>query len=480
MAFAIARIAKLKGGSVAGAGRHVDRTRETPNADRAKLDENRILIGDDRPVRELVTEKIDEHGGKPRCDSVECVELLLAASPEYFNEGREENNPERVHEFAEKTVEFLHEQYGDRCVKATLHLDEKTPHVQAFVVPVDERGKLNCKSFFGSRAKLRAFQDAFAEKMQPLGLERGVKGSRATHEDIQRFYGAINREVRVRVQPEKVPDPPRVMVTEASRRQYKQQVIHAVAEQFHEPVNILNKQAKLAREEKGKREAAEKRAAKAEQREKEWAEKFIAEQKENIAFHHQTRTLQSELATERQQKGELNKQIEQLSTRVQILAARVQDIPLITVMRAMGYRGEERGADALYRDAHGGVAIMILDNKVTHAGQVVAHNAVDLVIHMREAHQQIQTTPRDAITWLADTFGKERATAASLVYAEQRAGTIIGEHERNREVERQREIESGIERERHRQRAFVPQRTELMERPREDTYERGRGRGRSR
>lgn len=437
MAFAIARIAKLKGGSVAGAGKHVDRTRETPNADRTKLDENRILIGDDRPVRELVTEMIEEHGGKPRCDSVECVELLLAASPEYFNEGREENNPERVHEFAEKTVEFLHEHYGDRCVKATLHLDEKTPHVQAFVVPIDERGKLNCKSFFGSRAKLRAFQNAFAAKMQPLGLERGVEGSRATHQDIQRFYGAINREVRVRVRPERVPDPLRVMVTEASRQQYKQQVIRAVAEQFHEPVNILNKQAKLAREEKGKRDAAEKRAAKAEQREKEWAEKFIAEQKENIAFHHQTRALQAELVTEQKQTGEMSQQVEYLSQQVQTLSARVQDIPMPEVMRSLGYKGEQcRDGATIYRDAQGAVAMTISDGKAVHGSRVVASNAIDLTIHIREVQEKVETSPHEALQWLAETFGKERATAAAVVHAEQQAGMVIGEHERSREMER--------------------------------------------
>ncbi len=291
MAYAIARIAKLKGASVASAGRHVDRTRDTPNADPAKLHENKILIGEDRPVRELVNETIDRHGGKPRKDSVECVELMLGASPEYFNEGRDTDNPERILLFQEKTVEFLKEQYGDRCVKATLHVDEKTPHIQAFMVPFDDRGKLNCKAMFGTRAQMRAFQNSFAAKMQPLGLERGVKGSRATHIDIQQFYGSINREVRVRVRPERVPDPPRLMMTEASREEYKQQVIHAVAEQFHEPINILNKQAKLAREEKGKREAAEKRAATAEQRENEWAEKFIVEQKENITFREQVRAL---------------------------------------------------------------------------------------------------------------------------------------------------------------------------------------------
>lgn len=342
MAYAIARIAKLKGASVASAGQHVDRTRETPNADRSKRDENKILIGSDRSVRQLVSEMIARHGGKPRSDSVECVELMLSASPEFFNEGRDRDNPERVREFTEKTVEFIRERYGERLVKATLHMDEKTPHIQAFMVPIDERGKLNCKSFFGTRAKLRKLQSDYAEHLRPLGLERGMEGSRATHTDIQKFYGAINREVKLRIRPERIPDPPRVLVTEASRREYKRQVIKAISEEICEPVNILNSQAKLAREEKGKREAAEKRAAKAEQREKEWGEQFIAEQKENIRFHQQAREFQTELSLERQQRSVLSKEVESLKSRV-------QDIPLVEVMRALGYKGDERCLDRLRR-----------------------------------------------------------------------------------------------------------------------------------
>lgn len=446
MAYAIARIAKLKGGSVAASGKHVDRLRETPNADRTKERENKTLIGDRRPLAQSVKEMIDEHGGKPRRDSVECVELMLGASPEHFTEGREEVNPERVREFTEKAVEFLKEQYGERCVKAVLHMDEKTPHVQAFMVPIDGRGKLNCKSFFGSREKLRAFQDAYAEKMESLGLERGVEGSRATHEDVQRFYGAINREVRLRIHPERVPDPPRVMVTEASRKEYKQQVINTVIEQIHEPVQTLNRQAKLAREEKKKREAAEKRIAKAEQREKEWAEKYLAEQRENIVFHNLTRKLTAELALERQQKGELTRRVEHLSGQVKELSGRVQDIPLVEVMSALGYRGDRQDQATHYRDAQGRVALTITENRVVRAGQVVAQNSIDLTLHMCREHRGQETTEREAIHWLAETFGRERAVGASVVHAEQRARGMIREHERERELEREPQREQHQER----------------------------------
>jgi hypothetical protein len=127
MAYAIARIAKLKGASVGAADRHVERLRKTPNADRTRQGENFHLFGDGMPLRELVDRRINAHGGRPRRDSVECVEVLLEASPEYFMEGRDEVNPERVPPFVEKAVEFLRERYGENCVKAVLHMDETTP-----------------------------------------------------------------------------------------------------------------------------------------------------------------------------------------------------------------------------------------------------------------------------------------------------------------------------------------------------------------
>lgn len=435
MAYAVARITKLKGGSVGAAGMHSGRQRETPNADPERQHENRTLVGDDRPLREVVSERIEQHGGKPRSDSVECVEMVLSASPEFFTEGRDHINPERVRAFCEKTVEFLEERYGENCVKALLHMDEKTPHAHAFVVPIDERGRLNCKRFFGTRAKLREFQSAFAAKMEPLGLERGVAGSRATHIEVKRFYATINERVRLRVEPSRAPDPPRVLMTEASRQEYKQAPIDAVIEQLREPVDVLSKQARLAREEKGKREAAEKRAADAEERAREAELKSQAAERESGRMGELMQNLAASVLDERRQRIELGGRLDEAGRQAQALAARLQDVPLVEVMRALGYDGERRGPVALYRDAQGMVALSILDNQVSHGGEVVARNSIDLVLHMRNVHEGQEATDRDAVTWLADTFGRERAIAATVVHTEQHAGALIHVHERSREME---------------------------------------------
>jgi 5S rRNA maturation endonuclease (ribonuclease M5) len=55
------------------------------------------------------------------------------------------------------------------------------------------RGKLNCRGLFGGREKLSKFQDSYANALSPLGLERGIKGSRAKHTKIQHYYAAVNK-----------------------------------------------------------------------------------------------------------------------------------------------------------------------------------------------------------------------------------------------------------------------------------------------
>jgi Plasmid recombination enzyme len=211
MAFAGCRVTKLSGaGSCAGADAHLERKRETENAqkkeqaERQKLAqqkqveqtatreeyiENRRLIGDDGRLYDKVQQVIAAHGGKPRKDSVECVEWVFYASPEYFANGHGGHDLQKVEAFEQSTLKMVQrlEQRGMVFVKAMTHMDEQTPHVTAFAVPLDPNGKLNCKYHLGGRAKLSKLQTEFAECCQPLGLERGIKGSKATYQETKRW-----------------------------------------------------------------------------------------------------------------------------------------------------------------------------------------------------------------------------------------------------------------------------------------------------
>lgn len=197
MAYAIARIKKLKRSNLAGSEAHTARLRETPNADPSQ--NNIRFIGHHNPnesLDELVMQRIGEQKRKIRPDAVYAVEILLTASPEYFRP----DCPTKAGYYEQKEVDlwleaskkWLELQYSDRVVRAELHLDEATPHIHAYFVPLDDLGQLRAKHFFDGRQKMRQFQDSYSAATEHLGLERGIKGSRAQHQDIKDFYSIVN------------------------------------------------------------------------------------------------------------------------------------------------------------------------------------------------------------------------------------------------------------------------------------------------
>ncbi|MBD2296822.1 plasmid recombination protein [Anabaena sphaerica FACHB-251] len=207
MAYAIARVKKLKRANIAGSAAHTSRQRETPNADPAK--QNIRFIGNtdrEEKLEDLVLAKIGQYEQKRkiRTDAVYCVEILLTASPSYFRpldpSAAGYYEEERLADWLSATQQWLEKEYGDcaertavgdRIVRAELHLDEVTPHIHAYFVPLDENGQLRCNHFFDGRQKMRDFQESYFAAVQHLGLERGIRGSVAKHQDIKDFYRIV-------------------------------------------------------------------------------------------------------------------------------------------------------------------------------------------------------------------------------------------------------------------------------------------------
>ena len=198
MPHAIARIAKLKSGNVGASEKHTKRERDTPNAN-PEITNIRFIGQPDSSnlpnLETIVRSRIGEQ--TIRKNAVLCVEMLLTASPEYFRPDDPSRagyyEPERLADFRTAVHSWLDNEYGDRIVRAELHLDESTPHIHAYFVPLDERGKLNCRGIFGGRQKLSQFQDSYANALEPLGLERGIKGSRARHTTVKQYYAAVTK-----------------------------------------------------------------------------------------------------------------------------------------------------------------------------------------------------------------------------------------------------------------------------------------------
>jgi hypothetical protein len=444
MAYQIIGIAKQKGGSVGASGRHNDRTRDTPNADPERLHLNRVLVGDERTVREQVDEIIAAHGGKPRSNAVEAVELLLTASPEFFAVSDPVEYQARLDSFIEVAVAFLADPRAcGICAKATLHMDERTPHIQAHKVPIDPNGKLNCKYFLGGRQKMKEMHNLFAEYTRPLGLERGREGSRARHQTVKQFYASIEKEVELKLDEKAVPNPPRMLLTAEAMSKYKQQVYAAVLGQVKEPLQTLQHQAMLTKDERAHRVEAERRAAERVAAVEQAARAQIATQQRTAAeqyanLHRSATALLGEnkdlRAANDQLRTERNTLNDQLMTeqfrrnhfehQAAELGARLTDIPLVEVMTHLGYRAHTDNrtmpATHIYLDTQGEVASTIIGQQsFDHLGNTIARNALDQVCRTRWRAGHTTFTQQQGLDWLKAEFGAARATAAWLVHQEQ-------------------------------------------------------------
>ncbi|WP_319784513.1 MobV family relaxase [Oceanisphaera sp. IT1-181] len=190
MSYAILRTAKLKSfGEIGGSLAHNYREIQTLNADESKAKLNDHIGGlTAHWTMDLIKARLPK---KYRSDAVLCVEYLITASPEYFEAGDDGTK------YFEDAVDWLKARHGaENVVATTVHRDETSPHLVAYVVPLDDKGKLNAKKYLGGRVVLRNMQSDFAKNVgEKYGLERGIEGSKATHTTLKQHYGTVNKEM---------------------------------------------------------------------------------------------------------------------------------------------------------------------------------------------------------------------------------------------------------------------------------------------
>jgi len=187
MAYAILRTKKMKSkGAIVSAGKHNDREVETPNAD--KEIQNYTIIGKDKTYLEHFEEATKDIK-KIRKNAVYAVEFFMSTSPEaeFFK------NSQKLKNWTIDSTRFLQKKFGKENIKkVTLHLDETTPHIHALVVPIKDK-KLSYKYFLGgSKFQLSELQSDYAEVVRQYNLERGIEGSKAKHQDVKKYYSALN------------------------------------------------------------------------------------------------------------------------------------------------------------------------------------------------------------------------------------------------------------------------------------------------
>lgn len=186
MGYAILRVQKLKAAvAVQRSAKHTFRAQDTPNADPARTPDNTHL--GPQSVDALMAAFNARLPAKFRKDAVQCIEVLVTGSPETMA-AKDRTGQDA---YLTDALNWIRATYGaDNLIGASVHRDEATPHLVAYVVPVDPAsGRLNAKKWLGGAAALATMQTEFAEKVgQRHGLERGQERSKATHKAVRQWY----------------------------------------------------------------------------------------------------------------------------------------------------------------------------------------------------------------------------------------------------------------------------------------------------
>ena len=120
------------------------------------------------------------------------IEYLITGSPDGMNSKSRRDQDA----YFTDALAWLKERHGaENLIYAGIHRDETTPHLYAYVVPLDPQGKLNCRHFLGGAKALSQMQTDFAEQVgQRHGLRRGIEGSKARHTTVRQYYAALQQE----------------------------------------------------------------------------------------------------------------------------------------------------------------------------------------------------------------------------------------------------------------------------------------------
>ena len=192
---------------------HIERTVHPKNADRTRTHLNRELVRFPEGVRnrtQAIAHRIETAGIKRKVgtNQVRAIRVLLTGSNEDMKQMEEDG---RLDGWCNDNLKWLRETYGERnLVSAVLHMDEKTPHIHATIVPIvtgerrkarqdEQNGKRKyrkkntqdvrlCADDVMARHKLKHYQDTYAQAMGKYGLQRGIDGSLAKHISTSQYY----------------------------------------------------------------------------------------------------------------------------------------------------------------------------------------------------------------------------------------------------------------------------------------------------
>ena len=211
-------IKKAKGTSDTTQSDHIERKIIPKNADPTRTHLNRVLVEYPDGVHgrdEAIAHRLNTAGIRRKIthDQVRVVRVVLSDTHEDMMNIQEKG---KLDEWCNDSIQWLQATFGkDNVVAAHLHMDEKTPHIHAAVVPIvtGERRKAKkeqtdgkrkyrkktnsvrlCADDLFNRQTLIAYHDNYARVMTKYGLQRGVRGSEARHTTTMQYYRDLKKK----------------------------------------------------------------------------------------------------------------------------------------------------------------------------------------------------------------------------------------------------------------------------------------------
>ena len=209
MSYTVLHLEKAKGND-SGMSAHIERTIHPKNADASRSYLNKEMIAYPDGIKNrtsAIQHRLDNAKLKRKIgtNQVRAIRIMLSGTHETMK--TIEKNRQLDH-WCDDNLKWLKETFGEEnLVSAVLHMDEKTPHIHATVIPIvsgerrkakkentDSYKKKNqnsnrlCADDIMARNKLKHYQNTYATVMAKYGLRRGIEGSEAKHISTAEYY----------------------------------------------------------------------------------------------------------------------------------------------------------------------------------------------------------------------------------------------------------------------------------------------------
>ena len=178
------------------------------NADANRTHLNRELVKFPDGVKnrtEAIQFRIDHAGlhRKVGKNQTKAIRIILTGTHEQMMKIADDG---KLDKWIDANMKWLKDTFGsENLVSCVLHLDEKTPHLHATIVPIvtterlrkKREGEKKYETKSGARlsaddvmrrTKLHEYQNSYAKTMKPFGLQRGIVGSTAKHQANSDYY----------------------------------------------------------------------------------------------------------------------------------------------------------------------------------------------------------------------------------------------------------------------------------------------------